>query len=196
MEIPDSLAFPLVNYSVTLSQARAMFKLNTASLLWKCMSVHGCRQVVSNQIPGTSVAVKNCAINNQNTASWSTLLTRDIFTVTEVSSAANDTSSKDISLIDAAPKRTPNVFALFVKDSFKKMPSDLPFKERFQRAAQEWRSLSDDQKGEYKKKMTEVFVRYREDMASYLESLSPEQLAELKKLRKVCLKFNLIFRFP
>lgn len=160
------------------------------------MSVHGCRQVVSNQIPGTSVAVKNCAINNQNTASWSTLLTRDIFTVTEVSSAANDTSSKDISLIDAAPKRTPNVFALFVKDSFKKMPSDLPFKERFQRAAQEWRSLSDDQKGEYKKKMTEVFVRYREDMASYLESLSPEQLAELKKLRKVCLKFNLIFRFP
>lgn len=196
LEILAALAFPLVNCPVTLSQARAMFKLNTASLLWKCLSVHGCRQVVSNQITGTSVAMKNCAINNQNTISWSTLLTRDLFTVTDVSSEANDTSSsKASSLLDAAPKRTPNVFALFVKDSFQKMPSDMPFKERFTRAAEEWRSLSDDQKDEYKKKMTEVFVRYRQDMAAYLESLSPEQIAELKKLRKVYLKFNLIFRF-
>ena len=83
------------------------------------------------------------------------------------------------------PKRAPNVFALFVKNSFKKMPSDMALKEKFVRAAEEWRALSDAEKEEYKKEMTDGLVRYRQEMSAYLEKLSPEEMVEFKKMRKV-----------
>ncbi|KAJ6225242.1 hypothetical protein RDWZM_003787 [Blomia tropicalis] len=112
-------------------------------------------------------------------------LSRDFMT-SETSVYSSTTSVK--SSLPVPPKRSPNVFALFVKNSFKDMPADLPVKQKFIRAAEEWRELSENQKEEYKKQMTEGLVQYKKQMADYLDSLSPQELDDFKKQRKEKIK--------
>lgn len=98
---------------------------------------------------------------------------------------SDDKSSSSGSTLPSPPKRSLNVFAIFVKDRFKLMPSDMPIKEKFVKVGEEWRSLPVEQKEHYKKQMADGFVQYRQEMANYIESLSPEQLVEYKKQIKV-----------
>ncbi len=161
-----------------------MIKLTTASLLWKCLTVQGGRPAALNA---------SGLLNNNKTGNSGTTFKPDLFSApvlarafvtNEPSSAGASDASKVIGL-DGPPKRAPNVFALYVKSAFKRMPSDMSLKEKFVKAAEEWRQLSDEQKDEYKKEMTDGLVRYRQEMAAFLNSMSPEALAEFKKLRKV-----------
>lgn len=164
-----------------------MIKLTTASLLWKCLTVQGGRPAALNA---------SGLLNNNKTGNSGTTFKPDLFSApvlarafvtNEPSSAGASDASKVIGL-DGPPKRAPNVFALYVKSAFKRMPSDMSLKEKFVKAAEEWRQLSDEQKDEYKKEMTDGLVRYRQEMAAFLNSMSPEALAEFKKLRKEKIK--------
>ena len=146
-----------------------MFKVNTAGIFWKCLASNS-RSIVGGN--GSYIAP----------TSWSMALSRDFMT-SETSVYSSTTSVK--SSLPVPPKRSPNVFALFVKNSFKDMPADLPVKQKFIRAAEEWRELSENQKEEYKKQMTEGLVQYKKQMADYLDSLSPQELDDFKKQRKV-----------
>ena len=65
------------------------------------------------------------------------------------------------------------------------MPADLPIKEKFVRAGQQWRAMSEEEKAAYKREMADNLVSYRQEMQTYLDSLSDEQLAEYKRLQKV-----------
>lgn len=100
-------------------------------------------------------------------------------------SSYSSTSSFSSSTIPHPPKRSSNVFALFVRDCFKRMPLDMPVKEKFAQAGQEWRQLSPEQKDYYQKMGAEEFVKYKTAMDNYLKSLSPEQVDQFKQMKKV-----------
>lgn len=175
-----------------------MIKLNSASLLWKCLSAHGSRPALTASGSSGLLSQSNGTTSGVKTESYSGFLSSVFgrnFMTNEPSSAAGASSSDSskaatLGEFGTPPKRAPNVFALYVKTAFKRMPADMPLKEKFVKAAEEWRVLSNEQKDEYKKEMTDGLVRYRQEMAAFLNSMSPEALAEFKKLRKV---FNAYF---
>lgn len=168
-----------------------MIKLNSASLLWKCLSVHGSRPAVTATGSSGLLKQNNGTTSSVKTESYSGFLSsvfgRNFVTNEPSSAGANPDSAKTVTEFGTPPKRAPNVFALYVKSAFKRMPADLSLKEKFVKAAEEWRVLSNEEKDEYKKEMTDGLVRYRQEMAAFLNSMSPEALAEFKKLRKVCI---------
>lgn len=96
-----------------------------------------------------------------------------------------DSSSSSLSSIPDPPKRSSNVFALFVRDCFKRLPSDMSVKEKFVQAGQEWRQLSPEEKEHYQKMGTEEFVKYKTALNSYLESLSPEEMVQFEQKKRV-----------
>lgn len=108
------------------------------------------------------------------------------FTVaTNIRTFANKEAVSERLKLPPPPKRSLNVFALFVKDQFQKYPSDMTVKDKFIRAGQDWRSLSEDEKEVYKKLTAESFVQYRKDMNDYFNSLSAEAKAQYQQLVKV-----------
>lgn len=167
-----------------------MIKLNSASLLWKCLSIRPALTTTGSSGSGQLLNKSNgTTTSSVKTESYSGFLSsvfgRNFVTNEPSAAGASSDLSKAVSELGTPPKRAPNVFALYVKSAFKRMPADMPLKEKFVKAAEEWRVLSNEQKDEYKKEMTDGLVRYRQDMAAFLNSMSPEALTEFKKLRKV-----------
>ncbi|KAF7490743.1 hypothetical protein SSS_02902 [Sarcoptes scabiei] len=86
------------------------------------------------------------------------------------------------------PKRSSNVFALFIKDCFKRLPADMPVKEKFSIAGKEWRQMSDEDKEPYLKLGSEEFIKYKTAMNEYLKSLSASEMDQYKKNKKNAVK--------
>lgn len=87
--------------------------------------------------------------------------------------------------LPSIPKRIPNVFALYVRDHFKELPSEMPIKEKFMKASQSWRTLSIEEKDRYKKTYADNFIQYRKQMTDYLNALSPEDKENYKQMIRV-----------
>ena len=102
---------------------------------------------------------------------------------------ANETSQAKEGL--KAPKRSPNVFALFIKEQYKAFPDNMSNKERFNLIADKWRNLPEDEKDVYRKMMAENMIKYRQEMAAYMQSLSPQEIEELNKFKQVFIDFLL-----
>lgn len=155
--------------NISASNVENMFKtLNAFSLISKLNTLH----------IGNVARQSTCAPGIQLATSVPITFNNRFF--------SNEISGTEKIAIPTPPKRSLNVFALFIKDQFKKYPSDMPVKEKFVKAGQDWRSLTVEEKEVYKKMTTENFVQYRKDMTAYYESLSPEALTQYKQLIKVC----------